>query len=138
MPDYPSYNDPQAKLIARFPNPNEELDYQIQLQAENFSVLDPESGKPAYASLKFYYFPAAYCVDHPSLAAYLLCFRQERMTVEAAAARIVGDFAEAVNPHQMRLEAAFASRDGIEATLVVPWPAPDEDEEKEPWQDDED
>ena len=68
MPDYPSYSDPQHRLIARFANPHEDLDYQVKLVAENFSVLDPESGKPAYATLEFSYFPGEWWVDHPALA----------------------------------------------------------------------
>lgn len=138
MPENPPYEGPDAKLIGRFANPHEELDYQVQLVAENFSVLDERTGKADYARLQFSYFPGDWCVDRESLSAYLLCFRQERMSLEKAAGRIVRDFAEAVDPHQLRLEASFCSRDGLEATLVVPWPSPEEDEEDEPWREKED
>ena len=131
MSEQPLYQDPQGKMIDRFPNPHEDLDYQIELQAEMFSVLDPESGKPCYANLNFGYFPGEWCVEHPSLALYLLSYRQERMSMEMAIGRIAKDFAEEVDPNQLRLEATFVSRDGIAAKLIVPWPSPDEEEDDE-------
>ena len=128
----PSYDQPESGILEFFPNPHEDLEYQVKFSCEIFTCLHPTTGKPDFAQLEFLYVPDERCVDVASLSRYLLAYRQEKITVEAAAGRIVKDFTQIIDPRQMRLEATFMSREGIEVALVVTWPPEDEEDEDDP------
>src|SRR5574339_173504 len=113
MPTLPS------RELETFPNPNPERDYEIRLEAPEFTCLCPKTGQPDFATLRIRYVPDQRCVELKSLKLYLWSFRDEGHFHEAVTNRIASDLVRILDPRSLTVEGAFWVRGGIATTIVV-------------------
>jgi 7-cyano-7-deazaguanine reductase len=111
-----------TRELETFPNPNPERDYEIRLEAPEFTCLCPRTGQPDFATLRLRYVPDRTCVELKSLKLYLWAFRDEGHFHEAVTNRILDDLVKAVAPRRMTLEADFYVRGGIRTVVEVHHP----------------
>jgi 7-cyano-7-deazaguanine reductase len=116
MPTLPS------RELETFPNPNPERDYEIRLEAPEFTCLCPRTGQPDFATLRIRYVPDRLCVELKSLKLYLWSFRDEGHFHEAVTNRILDDLVRALAPRRMTLEADFFVRGGIHTVVEARHP----------------
>ena len=89
MPTRPS------RLLETFPNPHPERDYEIRLEAPEFTCLCPKTGQPDFATLRVRYVPDKTCVELKSLKLYRWSFRVEGHFFEQVRNQIVDDHVRA-------------------------------------------
>jgi 7-cyano-7-deazaguanine reductase len=116
MPTLPS------RELETFPNPNPERDYEIRLEAPEFTCLCPRTGQPDFATVRIRYVPDRLCVELKSLKLYLWSFRDEGHFHEAVTNRILDDLVRALAPRRMTLEADFFVRGGIHTVVEARHP----------------
>ena len=100
-----------------FPNPQPERDYEIRLEAPEFTCLCPRTGQPDFATLRIRYVPDELCVELKSLKLYLWSFRDEGHFHEAVTNRILDDLVAALHPRRMTVEGDFYVRGGIHTVI---------------------
>lgn len=111
MPTRPS------RELETFPNPKPERDYEIELDAPEFTCLCPLTGQPDFARLHIAYTPDRLCLELKSVKLYLWSYRDEGAFHEAVTNRILDDLVAACAPRFMRIRAEWFVRGGI--TTVV-------------------
>jgi 7-cyano-7-deazaguanine reductase len=111
-----------SRQLETFPNPNPERDYEIRMEAPEFTCLCPKTGQPDFATLRIRYVPDRTCVELKSLKLYLWSFRDEGHFHEAVSNRILDDLVAATAPRRMTLEADFYVRGGIRTVVEVAFP----------------
>ena len=111
-----------GKILETFPNPKPDRDYEIRMEAPEFTCLCPKTGQPDFATLRIRYVPDALCVELKSLKLYLWSFRDEGHFHEAVTNSILDELVQAVQPRSMTLEAEFYVRGGIATTIVASHP----------------
>ena len=111
------------RVLETFPNPNPGRDYEIRMEAPEFTCLCPKTGQPDFATLRLTYVPDRLCIELKSLKLYLWSFRDEGHFHEAVTNRILDDLVAAVAPRRMRLEADFFVRGGIHTVVTAKHPA---------------
>lgn len=112
---------PERKLET-FPNPNPGRDYEIRMEAPEFTCLCPKTGQPDFATLRIRYVPDRLCVELKSLKHYLWSFRDEGHFHEAVTNAILDDLVKALAPRRMTLEADFYVRGGIHTVVEASHP----------------
>ncbi|MCS4506036.1 NADPH-dependent 7-cyano-7-deazaguanine reductase [wastewater metagenome] len=112
MPSQPSRD------LETFDNPAPERDYTIRMTIPEFTCLCPMTGQPDFATLYLDYVPDARCVELKSLKLYVWSFRDEGAFHEAVSNRILEDLVARLAPRFMRVRMAFATRGGIDTTVV--------------------
>jgi len=113
MPSKPS------KTLETFPNPSEERDFVVHIEAPEFTCLCPMTGQPDFATLVFDYVPDARCVELRSLKLYLWSYRDEGAYHEAVTNRILCDLRDAMDPRFLRVTARFFVRGGLFTSVVA-------------------
>jgi len=111
-----------SRALETFPNPNPGRDYEIRLEAPEFTCLCPKTGQPDFATLRVNYVPDQRCVELKSLKLYLWSFRDEGAFHEAVTNRIFDDLLSALAPRRLSLEADFLVRGGIHTVVAVHHP----------------
>lgn len=111
-----------ARTLETFPNPNPGRDYEIRLEAPEFTCLCPKTGQPDFATLRLAYVPDRLCVELKSLKLYLWSFRDEGHFHEAVTNRILDDLVAALAPRRMTLAAEFYVRGGIRTVVEASHP----------------
>jgi 7-cyano-7-deazaguanine reductase len=111
-----------TRTLETFPNPNPERDYEIRMEAPEFTCLCPKTGQPDFATLRLRYVPDRLCVELKSLKLYLWSFRDEGHFHEAVTNAILDDLVAAVAPRRMTLEADFYVRGGIHTVVEASHP----------------
>ncbi len=113
-PPLPSH---PGRDLESFPNPQPERDYEIRLEAPEFTCLCPRTGQPDFATLRIRYVPDELCVELKSLKLYLWSFRDEGHFHEAVTNRILDDLVAALHPRRMTVVADFYVRGGIHTVV---------------------
>lgn len=108
--------------LETFENPNPGRDYEIRMEAPEFTCLCPKTGQPDFATLRLRYVPDRLCVELKSLKLYLWSFRDQGHFHEAVTNRILDDLVAAIAPRRMTLEADFYVRGGIHTVVEVSHP----------------
>jgi 7-cyano-7-deazaguanine reductase len=111
-----------ARTLETFPNPNPGRDYEIRMEAPEFTCLCPKTGQPDFATLRLRYVPDRLCVELKSLKLYLWSFRDEGHFHEAVTNAILDDLVAALAPRRMTLEADFYVRGGIHTVVEASHP----------------
>jgi 7-cyano-7-deazaguanine reductase len=111
-----------TRVLETFPNPNPGRDYEIRMEAPEFTCLCPKTGQPDFATLRLVYVPDQLCLELKSLKLYLWSFRDEGHFHEAVSNRILDDLVAAIAPRRMCLEADFFVRGGIHTVVEVRHP----------------
>jgi 7-cyano-7-deazaguanine reductase len=112
------------RTLETFPNPNPERDYEIVMEAPEFTCVCPKTGQPDFATIRLRYVPDARCVELKSLKLYLWSFRDEGAFHEAVTNQILDDLVAAVAPRSMQVEGDFNVRGGIHTVVRVAYTRP--------------
>jgi 7-cyano-7-deazaguanine reductase len=117
MPSVPS------KRLETFPNPRPERDYEISMEASEFTCVCPRTGQPDFATIRIRYIPDRLCVELKSLKLYLWSYREEGAFHEDVINRILDDFVEACRPRKITVVGDFNIRGGIHTTITAGSPS---------------
>ncbi|HEX6885062.1 MAG TPA: preQ(1) synthase [Planctomycetota bacterium] len=108
--------------LETFANPAPGRDYEIRLEAPEFTCLCPKTGQPDFAVLRIRYVPDQRCVELKSLKLYLWSFRDQGHFHEAVTNQILDELVGLLAPRRMTLEAEFNVRGGIRTVVVASHP----------------
>lgn len=108
----------KAKL-KRWPNPNPEKNYAVDINFSEFTCLCPRSGYPDFATIKINYIPDKYIVELKSLKLYLNRFRNERISHESVTNRIFDDLKKLLKPRRLEVEGDFNPRGNVKTVIKV-------------------
>ena len=67
-----------VRKLETFPNHNNNRDYVVTLETEEFTCVCPKTGQPDFAKIKIQYIPDKKIIESKSLKLYLWSFRDER------------------------------------------------------------
>ncbi len=110
-----------SKTLDTFPNPAADRDYEIAMDAPEFTCLCPLTGQPDFAHFKVVYVPDKLCVELKSFKAYLWSFRDEGAFHEKVTNRVCDDLVRALKPRQITVTADWNVRGGITTRVTVSW-----------------
>ena len=113
-----------AKRLETFPNPNPARDYEIKIDAPEFTCLCPMTGQPDFATIAIEYVPDELCLELKALKLYLWSYRDEGAFHEAVTNKILDDLVAAVAPRRMVVSGEFNVRGGIRTTIVARYEKP--------------
>jgi 7-cyano-7-deazaguanine reductase len=112
-----------SKRLETFPNPRPERDYEISMEAPEFTCVCPRTGQPDFATIRIRYTPDQLCVELRSLKLYLWSFREEGAFHEDVINRILDDLVMACRPRKMTVIGDFNIRGGIHTTITASYPS---------------
>ena len=115
-----------SKELEPIPNPYPSRDYEVHIEAPEFTTLCPKTGQPDFGVLSFRYRPGPYIIELKSLKLYLWSFREEGHFHEEVTNRIADDFIRFAQPKQLEVTGRFNVRGGISTTVRVEYRAADE------------
>jgi len=102
-----------VRKLETFPNHNDNRDYVVTLQTEEFTCVCPKTGQPDFAKIKIQYIPDKKIIESKSLKLYLWSFRNEGVFHEHVTNIILDDLVTALKPRWCKVSAEFAARGGI-------------------------
>ncbi len=108
-----------SRQLETFPNPHQDRDYTIRLDAPEFTCVCPLTGQPDFASFTIEYIPDERCVELKSLKLYLWSYRDEGAFHEDVTNRILDDLVAATDPRWMKVTADWRVRGGITTVVEV-------------------
>lgn len=108
-----------SKDLVTFPNPSPARDYEIRMDAPEFTCLCPMTGQPDFATITIEYVPDELCLELKALKLYLWSYRDEGAFHEAVTNKILDDLVAACAPRRMTVTGAFKVRGGITTTVVA-------------------
>ncbi len=108
----------QAELIC-FENPKPGRPYEISIELPEFTCKCPFSGYPDFAVLRLLYQPGLKVIELKALKLYINSFRDQTISHEEVANKIIDDLVEACNPEWMQLEADFNPRGNVHTLIKV-------------------
>lgn len=111
-----------SRSLETFPNPNPNRDYEVFLEAPEFTCLCPKTGQPDFATVRVRYTPDQLCVELKSFKLYLWSFRDEGHFHEAVTNRMLDDLVAAIAPRRMTIAADFQVRGGIHTVVEARHP----------------
>ena len=100
-----------------FPNPSSNRDYEISIDFPEFTCKCPFSGYPDFATLKLIYQPNQKLIELKAIKLYLNSFREEKISHEEVANKIIDDLVLASDPKWMQLEADFNPRGNVHTII---------------------
>ncbi len=114
------YDQPDASLLERFPNPFAQgalnpagVTGTLSITCPEFTSLCPVTGQPDFATIVIDMEPDQWCVESKSLKLYLGSFRMHGEFHESCICRIANDLVTLLQPHWLRVEGRFTPRGGI-------------------------
>jgi 7-cyano-7-deazaguanine reductase len=111
------------KLLETFDNQFPDREYQIEIEAPEFTSVCPRTGQPDFGTLTITYSPQKLCVELKSLKFYLQSFRNQGIFYEHVTNTILDDLVAVVAPRWMQIEAAFNARGGMTETVTAMYAA---------------
>ncbi len=108
-----------SKELEPIPNPYPERDYEIAIEAPEFTTLCPKTGQPDFGVITFRYRPGSYIVELKSLKLYLWSYRDEGHFHEEVTNQIADDFIRFVQPKYLEVVGKYNVRGGISTTVRV-------------------
>ncbi|MBI4825368.1 MAG: NADPH-dependent 7-cyano-7-deazaguanine reductase QueF [Nitrospirae bacterium] len=103
----------------RWPNPNPEKDYTIEISSCEFTCLCPRSGYPDFAAIRVNYVPDKYIVELKSFKLYLNRFRNEGISHESVTNKIFDDLKKLLKPRQLEVVGDFNPRGNVKTVIRV-------------------
>jgi 7-cyano-7-deazaguanine reductase len=107
------------KLLETFENQFPDREYQIEIEAPEFTSVCPRTGQPDFGTLTITYSPQKLCVELKSLKFYLQSFRNQGIFYEHVTNTILDDLVAVVAPRWIQIEAAFNARGGMTETVTA-------------------
>ncbi len=108
----------EAKL-EKWPNPNPEKIYTINITFPEFTCLCPRSGYPDFATIKITYIPDQYIVELKSLKLYLNKYRNMYISHEEATNRIYDDLYSLLQPKFLEVIGDWNPRGNVKTVIKV-------------------
>ena len=108
----------KAELIC-FANPNPGRCYEISIELPEFTCQCPFSGYPDFAILRLIYQPGPKVVELKALKLYINSFRNQTISHEEVANKILDALVLACDPLWMELEADFNPRGNVHTLIRV-------------------
>ena len=102
-----------------FSNPSTDRDYEISIDFPEFTCKCPFSGYPDFATLKIIYQPNKKIIELKAIKLYLNNFREQKISHEEVANKIIDDFVLVADPKWMQLEADFNPRGNVHTVIRV-------------------
>ncbi|MGD0170477.1 MAG: preQ(1) synthase [Smithella sp.] len=108
-----------VRKLETFPNHNNNRDYVVTLETEEFTCVCPKTGQPDFAKIKIQYIPDKKIIESKSLKLYLWSFRDVGVFHEHITNVILDDLVATLQPRWCKVSAEFAIRGGIGITVDV-------------------
>jgi 7-cyano-7-deazaguanine reductase len=115
---------PSAPPVETFPNPARGRDYEIDIDAPEWTALCPITGQPDFGTIHIKYVPDALCLELKSLKLYIGSFRDRGVFHEAVTNEILDHLAASCRPRRMRVVGDFRVRGGIKTVVTAEYPRP--------------
>jgi 7-cyano-7-deazaguanine reductase len=115
-------NSPTSADLETFDNPNPERDFEIVIEAPEFTCVCPKTGHPDFANMILTYVPDKKCVELKAYKLYIHAWRNVGIFHEAVTNRIADDLIKALQPRRLQLVGAFHAHGGITTTVTVQYP----------------
>ena len=106
-----------SSVLETFENPSPQRDYEIFIQAPEFTSLCPKTGQPDFGTIEIRYIPDKLCVELKSLKLYLQSFRNQGVFYEKLVNDILDYLVEKCQPRSMQVKGIFRPRGGISTTV---------------------
>jgi len=124
----PRYTDKEAKAGLRSKLPpietfaNQFPDYEITIEAAEFTSVCPKTGLPDFGTIVIRYVPAAKVLELKSLKEYLLAYRNLGIFYENVVNRVLEDVVRACRPKSAIVTGEFNPRGGIRSMIEARYP----------------
>ncbi len=105
--------------LEKWPNPNPEKDYTINITFPEFTCLCPRSGYPDFATIKITYIPDQYIVELKSLKLYLNKYRNQYISHEEATNKIYDDLYNLLKPRFLEVIGDWNPRGNVKTIITV-------------------
>lgn len=115
----PAVTKTDVPLLEVFPNPYPERDYEIEIEAPEFTTICPRTGQPDFGTVRITYIPCKTCIELKSLKFYLQQYRNKGIFYEEATNKILDDLVKACSPRYMQLVTQWHPRGGITANVTA-------------------
>jgi 7-cyano-7-deazaguanine reductase len=109
--------------IDTFPNAHASRDYEIEINAPEFTSMCPITGNPDFGTIVIRYVPGALCLELKSLKFYLFSYRNQGVFYEKATNLILDDLVAACAPRRMTVIGQFTPRGGISSKITCTYEA---------------
>lgn len=119
MPSEPS------KTLDTFPNPHPNADYEIDIEAPEFTSICPITGQPDFATIRINYVPGEACVELKSLKMYFWSYRNEGVFYENVTNIILNDIVKVCKPRRITVTGDFTVRGGIKTKVTARYQSPE-------------
>ena len=106
-----------------FPNRHPDREYEIRIEAPEFTAVCPRTGQPDFAKLTLTYVPNRQCLELKSLKLYLQSYRNRGIYHEHVTNTILDDLVKSCAPRRMTLSGAFNARGGLTTAVTAHYPA---------------
>ena len=110
---------PTASQLETFPNPRPGRDFEIMIEAPEFTCICPKTGHPDFATIRLTYTPSDRCVELKAYKLYIHAWRNVGIFHEAVTNQIADDLVAALEPKKLKLEGIFHAHGGITTSVVV-------------------
>jgi 7-cyano-7-deazaguanine reductase len=124
----PRYTEKEAKAGLRAELPaietfqNQFPDYEITIEAPEFTSVCPKTGLPDFGTIIVRYIPGRRVLELRSLKEYLLAYRNLGIFYENVVNRILEDIVRACRPKSASVTGEFNSRGGIQSAVEAHYP----------------
>jgi len=113
----PSVNPSCVPPLEVFTNPHPGRDYEIDIEAPEFTSVCPRTGQPDFGTIRITYVPDKACIELKSLKYYLQQYRNQGIFYEDITNRILDDLVASCEPRSMKLTSSWRARGGITTTV---------------------
>jgi 7-cyano-7-deazaguanine reductase len=113
---------PMAELVLAFPNPNPDREYEIDIEAPEWTALCPLTGQPDFAVIRIHYVPDKLCLELKALKLYIHSFRNRGVFHEAVTNEILNHLVRSCRPRRMRVVGDFSVRGGLKTVITAEYP----------------
>ena len=110
---------PKSESLEVFDNPNPARDFEICIEAPEFTCVCPKTGHPDFANMVLTYVPAEHCVELKAYKLYIHAWRNVGIFHEAVTNRIAEDLITRLQSKYLTLVGAFHAHGGITTTVTV-------------------
>jgi 7-cyano-7-deazaguanine reductase len=114
-----SPSQPNASQLETFPNPRPGREFEIIIEAPEFTCICPKTGHPDFATIRLTYSPLERCIELKAYKLYIHAWRNVGIFHEAVTNKIADDLVAALEPRKLKLEGIFHAHGGITTTVVV-------------------
>ncbi|MCK6439103.1 MAG: preQ(1) synthase [Planctomycetes bacterium] len=123
---------PNHKTLETFDNPRPGREYEIKIEAPEFTCICPKTGHPDFATMTLLYVPDKKCVELKSYKLYVQAWRNVGIFHEAVTNQIADDLVKALDPIALSLEGAFHAHGGISTSVMVEYDRPFDEAQTSP------